>query len=60
MGKAARARYYPAYEIAARQWRKEMRQISVDLLQKLGEAVLQNPQMRIHAEAFQEGPLQTL
>lgn len=52
MGKAARARYYPAYETAARQWRKEMQQHSANLLNQLKKAALCNPQMRSHAEAL--------
>ena len=59
MGKAARARFYPAYEQAARQWRKEMREHCLHLLRALADNTLHHPQMRtqIQAHAFAEDDL---
>ena len=54
MGKAARARYYPAFEGALKTWQSEMRERCVALLRALGEACFSHPQTRACAEAFLE------
>lgn len=54
MGKAARARYYPAFENALKNWQGEMRARCVALLRALGEACFSHPQTRACAEAFLE------
>ncbi len=54
MGKAARARYYPAFENALKNWQGEMRARCVALLRALGKACFDHPQTRACAEAFLE------
>jgi len=54
MGKAARARYYPAIDAALKEWQGEMRERCVALLRALGEACFSHPQTRNCAEAFLE------
>lgn len=52
MGKSARARFYPAFEQAAREWRKEMRGHCLNLLKALAHTTLSHPQMRNQAQTF--------
>ena len=54
MGKAARARYYPAFENALKTWQGEMRARCVALLRALGNACFNHPQTRNCAAAFLE------
>lgn len=54
MGKAARTRYYPAFENALKNWQNEMRERCVALLRALGKACFNHPQTRACAEAFLE------
>lgn len=56
MGKSARARFYPAFEQAAREWRKEMREHCLILLHALGDAAVRHPRLCRHVldDAFEE------
>ena len=54
MGKAARARYYPAFENALKTWQGGMRERCVALLRALGNACFNHPQTRNCAAAFLE------
>lgn len=52
MGKSARARFYPAFEQAAREWRKEMREHCLSLLRALAHITLNHPQMRNQVQSL--------
>lgn len=56
MGKSARTRFYPAFEQAAREWRKEMRALCFALLHELGNATRRHPALsrRIQGLTFAE------
>lgn len=54
MGKAARGRYYPAYENRAKEWRKAMREQCLNLLHTLATAADKQPEMRQYVAAFNE------